>query len=163
MTSTRYYAVDGQVGTFSDPAELPPGAVEMAYEQYEAAIDAMQRGLVVKVQNGGVDMVPPPEPEPEVVLPREPTLADFRAALAVHVDAVAQARQYDSGISCASYVGSSNLMWAAEAQAFVLWRDAFWQRAFEELANVQAGLRPQPTIEGFVEEMATHLPMVWPE
>ncbi len=86
-------------------------------------------------------------------------LDDYRLAIQAHVDATAQARQYDSGITCASYVGSTNSAWAAEAQAFVAWRDAVWGHAYGELAQVASGQREQPTIDALLVELPA---MIWP-
>lgn len=109
--------------------------------------DLSERGITV-------EEVPPPEPEPP-----PPTLEDYRIAIQAHVDATAQERQYDSGVSCASYVNSTVQQWAAEAAAFVAWRDAVWAYAYSELDRVQRGLRTQPSIDEFLAE----LPMMqWP-
>lgn len=100
-----------------------------------------------------VEEVPPPEPGP-------PTLDDYRIAIQAHIDATARQRDYDSGVSCASYVNSLNPLWAAEATAFIAWRDAVWAYAFQELAKVENGEREQPTIDEFLSE----LPQIeWPE
>src|SRR5690606_14934315 len=93
-----------------------------------------------------VEEVPPPEPGP-------PTLEDYRTAIQAHVDATARERQYDSGVSCASYVNSTVQQWAAEAAAFVAWRDAVWAHAFTELDKVLNEERPQPTVEEFLLEL----------
>jgi len=77
----------------------------------------------------------------------------------VHVDAVARERQYDDGVSCASYKDSANAAWAAEAAAFVAWRDAVWVYAFTELDKAQDGQREQPAVEAFVAELP---PIQWP-
>lgn len=92
-------------------------------------------------------------------LPIEPyaapplTIDDYRVAIQAKVDATARSRSYDSGITCASYVGSTNADWAAEASAFVTWRDAVWTHAYIELAKVEAGQRPQPTIPQIIAEL----------
>lgn len=83
----------------------------------------------------------------------------FRLAIQAHVDAQAQGRRYDNGNSLASYVASTNPEWAAEAQAFVAWRDAVWFYAYTELDAVMAGEREQPTIEDFIGELPE---IVWP-
>lgn len=71
----------------------------------------------------------------------------------------ATARRYDGGVSLASYVASGNPAWAAEAQAFVAWRDAVWAYAYAELDKVQAGQREQPGVEAFLAD----LPQIeWP-
>lgn len=88
------------------------------------------------------------------------TVDDFRRAIQARVDATAQARKYDSGITCASYVNSTIPAWAAEAAAFVAWRDAVWTYAYVELEKVGSGQRPQPTIETILAELPL---MGWPD
>ena len=44
-----------------------------------------------------------------------------------------------SAVSCASYVYSTVPAWAAEARAFVAWRDAVYLAAFGTMAEVQQG------------------------
>ena len=88
------------------------------------------------------------------------TQADYVAAIAAHIEATARSRQYDSAVSMATYVTSANAAWAAEAQAFVAWRDAVWAYCYAELAEVQGGQRAQPTVAGFVEELPA---IAWPE
>lgn len=96
---------------------------------------------------------PPPEPEP-------PTVEDYRAAIQNMLDDAARAKLYDSGLSLSTYVNSTNPVWAAEAAAFVAWRDAVWAYAYTELAKVEAELRPIPTVEEFLSELPE---IVWPE
>lgn len=96
--------------------------------------------------------------------PPVPTTEDmveaFRAAIQSHVDTVATSRRYDSAVSLASYVASNNPAWAAEAQAFVAWRDAVWVYAYAEMDKVLNGQRDQPGIGEFIAE----LPAIdWPE
>lgn len=94
---------------------------------------------------------PPPPPAP--------TLADFQAAIDGHVDAVAGARNYSSGTSCASYAASTVPQWQAEAAAFIAWRDAVWAHAYAELDKVENGQRPVPAVADFVAELPA---IVWP-
>jgi hypothetical protein len=88
-----------------------------------------------------------------------PDLADYKAAIERLLDAKAQYRRYDSAVSIATYVGSTNASWAAEAAAFVAWRDSVWTYAYAELDKVMSGLRPQPTVAGFIAELPS---MSWP-
>lgn len=67
------------------------------------------------------------------------------------IDNKAQEKDYGNGIHCASYINSTNLQWKQEAQAFVAWRDEVWLYAYSELALIQAGDKPVPTIEQFLE------------
>lgn len=86
----------------------------------------------------------------------DPTIDDYRVAIAAHIEATARSRQYDSAVSLAGYVGSTNPAWAAEASAFVAWRDAVWVYAYAELDAVQNGHRDAPS----VGELVTALPVI---
>lgn len=121
--------------------------------------------LYANPQEGRTEPDPLPDTHPEVVkfFNPPPTLDDYRRAVQAHVDATAQERQYDNATSCASYVNSTNPAWAAEASAFVAWRDAVWVYAFAELDKVANGERQQPTVSEFIGELVASVPMVWPE
>lgn len=97
--------------------------------------------------------------EPEIVRGL-PTVDDYRRAIQVRIDTAASERGYDSGASCSSYANSTNQGWAAEATAFIAWRDAVWIYAYGELAKVSGGQRAQPTIDQFIAELPT---LTWPE
>lgn len=104
--------------------------------------------------HGGETFTPPPQPEPE-----PPTEDGYRLAIQSILDAAAKSRRYESGSTLAGYVTSTNPQWAAEAQAFVAWRDAVWAYAYAEMEKVLTGQRPQPTIEAFLAELE---PITWP-
>lgn len=97
----------------------------------------------------------------EVLAFLHPPLAldDYKLAIVAHLDTKAQERRYDNAVSIATYVGSTNPQWAAEAEAFVAWRDAVWAYSYAELDKVLAGQRPQPTVEEFLGELPA---MTWP-
>lgn len=111
--------------------------------------------LFAEAQTNGADLPLEPVPEPAAI-----TVDDYRTAIQGLVDQTAQARSYDSGITCASYVGSTNPIWAAEAAAFVAWRDAVWVYAFTALPKVQSGQRPQPSVAAFLDELPL---IIWPQ
>ena len=97
---------------------------------------------------------------PAETQPEEPaSIADYENAIQSLVDSTARARQFRDGVTLASYTASTKPKWAAEAQAFVAWRDNVWFYAYGELAKVQAGQRQQPTVEQFLGEIA---PIAWP-
>ena len=89
-----------------------------------------------------------------------PTVDDFRRTIQACIDAKAQERGYDGGQTIATYIGSTVAQWAAEAQAFVAWRDAVWVHAYAELEKVQNGIRLPPTPEEFCAELPA---LEWPE
>lgn len=104
-----------------------------------------------------VNTIPPyadnTEPTPS------PTIADYENAIQNLVDTTARERQFRDGVTLASYTASTKPNWAAEAQAFVEWRDNVWFYAYGELAKVQDGERQQPTVEEFLTEIT---PISWP-
>lgn len=77
----------------------------------------------------------------------------YRLEIQAMIDAKANERQYDSGATLASYVNSTIEQWAAEAQAFVAWRDQVWVYALAELNKVRSGEREQPSVEDFLNEL----------
>lgn len=98
------------------------------------------------------------KPEPDEPVP--PTIEDYQKAIRSIINNTAKSRQYDNAVSCASYVNSTNHIWAAEAQAFVSWRDQVWEYVFFELEKVRLGQRNQPSIEDFIKELPA---IEWPE
>jgi hypothetical protein len=82
------------------------------------------------------------------------------AAIDGHVEATARARGYNSAASCASYVMSTNAGWAAEAEAFVAWRDGVWSAAFALFAAVEAGTEAVPTVDALIAGLPA---IAWPE
>lgn len=143
-----------KIYTLPDGRQLTQGqAFELSGKKFSRAWLSKATPEMLAAHGITVGEVPPPEPGP-------PTLEDYRIAIQAHVDATAQERQYDNGVSCASYVNSTVQQWAAEAAAFVAWRDAVWAHAFTELDKVLNEERPQPTVEEFLLELPA---MQWPE
>ncbi|NTB01656.1 hypothetical protein [Agrobacterium tumefaciens] len=91
--------------------------------------------------------------------PPIPAITDYENAIQNLVDATAREKQFRDGVTLASYIGSTIPKWAAEAMAFVAWRDNVWRYSYGELAKVQAGQREQPTVEKFLDEIAR---IAWP-
>ena len=84
----------------------------------------------------------------------------YRLEIQAMIDKKAQERQYENGATLASYVNSTIEQWAAEAQAFVAWRDAVWIYALTELDKVHRGERDQPSVEDFLAELPV---FEWPD
>ena len=83
-----------------------------------------------------------------------------RRLLGSFVDSQAQARGYDSGVSCASYANSSNSTWTAEANAFIAWRDSVYAYAHEYERQVLDGSKTDYSILDF----EAGVPQIsWPE
>ncbi|MBL4929322.1 hypothetical protein [Fuscibacter oryzae] len=80
----------------------------------------------------------PPEP------PAPPTMNDYRMAIDANVEAVAREWGYNGAAHIAGYVSSTVPQWAAEAVAFIAWRDQVWLAAIAALAEIEAGTQPAP-------------------
>lgn len=87
-------------------------------------------------------------------------LADYGKAVQQMVEDTATSRGYHDAVTLASYTVSTNPAWAAEAAAFVAWRDYVWARVDTELAKVQNGTRTQPSVAEFIAEFT---PITWPQ
>jgi HSP90 family molecular chaperone len=89
----------------------------------------------------------------------ERKIKEYTEALELKVNQTAAEKTYSSGISCASYVASTNAQWASEAQAFVAWRDAVYAYALTILNQVQSGEIQDLSLEDFISSLPQ---MVWP-
>lgn len=84
----------------------------------------------------------------------------FTKALEIKIDATANEKTYATGVSCASYKDSTNTQWAAEAAAFIAWRDSAYAYAYDYLARAQAGEIQNPDQDSFIAGVPA---MSWPE
>ena len=77
----------------------------------------------------------------------------FTDAIQNYLDTTAQERRYDNIFTAISYVNSTDEIFAREARACLEWRDKVWRTCYNILDDVEAGLRPIPTIEELIEEL----------
>lgn len=84
---------------------------------------------------------------------------EYQSLLQSIIDSKAQEKTYGNGLSCASYVNSTNPQWAAEAQAFISWRDDVYAYALNVLNQVQTGEIEAPSIPDFIKSLPT---IRWP-
>jgi hypothetical protein len=91
---------------------------------------------------------------------RAVTPSDYANAIQAVLDQAAIERRYTSGDTMATYVNSTNATWAAEAAAFVKWRDAVWLYAYTQLDAVKAGEIVPPALDVFLASLPT---ADWPE
>lgn len=89
----------------------------------------------------------------------DPSQSAFERAVQAHIDMTAKTKLYTDGLSCASYVNSAVPQWAAEAGAFVAWRDQVWAYAYNQLYAVTQGQRTKPTVETLIGELPA---ITWP-
>lgn len=103
--------------------------------------------------NDGVFEAPVP-----VVPTTEELLKEYKEAIRVYLDQKAQEKDYDSALSIASYVSSTNSVWKAQADAFVAWRDIVFEDVLQVLADVQGGAQA-PSIPDLLAGLPA---LVWP-
>lgn len=65
------------------------------------------------------------------------------------IENTAKSKGYDSSLSCASYLNSSNNTWSNEAQSFISWRDSCYQYVYQILNNIEQG-QPIPSQQDFI-------------
>lgn len=86
--------------------------------------------------------------------PPAPTVADFTRAIQMHLDAAAVAKGYDNIFTMVTYAGESAVpQFQNEARAYRAWRSLLWAAAAEILADVQAQIRPVPTIAELIADL----------
>ena len=145
ITSARYAT---SATTHNSPVVVTRLSGRKEYRRANDDIDG--GGMLAFLAGGGVI-------EPYVAPPL--TADQFAAAIQSHVDDAAKSKGYADGVALAGYSTSTIPTWAAEALAFVAWRDAVWIYAYTELAKVQGGQRTTPTVEALVAELPV---VVWP-
>jgi len=88
-----------------------------------------------------------------------PIERDYVMAVQVLLDETVQQRNYDNIATAASYAGDPDPIFNAEGTACKAWRSLVWRKCYTDLAAVQAGQMPQPTVEQFVASLPA---LVWP-
>jgi hypothetical protein len=76
----------------------------------------------------------------------------FDAAIEAHLHDAAMAAGYTNIERACMYSGAPN-PYQAESQSFVTWAGNVWAYCRAELAKVQAGTRPTPTIAEIISEL----------
>lgn len=84
---------------------------------------------------------------------------ECEAALQQRIEDTAKAKQYDDAVACASYKDSTNQQWAAEAAAFIEWRDICYEYAFDYMEKAEKG-EIEPDFDDFVNGIPE---ITWPE
>lgn len=111
------------------------------------------------ILEGSISIAAPPPllPIEEPVLTQD----DYELAIQDLLEKTARSRRYNQGANAfATYVNSSDPYWAAEALAFVKWRDAVWRYAYTQLDAVSAGEIAPPALDVFIASLPTP---DWPE
>lgn len=79
-------------------------------------------------------------------------VSNFEYSVQKYLDEEANLHGYDNITNACSYAGAPN-PFQTEAISFVTWRGNVWAYCYQELAKVQAGTRPMPTIEQIISEL----------
>lgn len=103
-----------------------------------------------------VESVAPPSTEQAMQEKQQAIVNEVQGLL----DQTAQQRFYDNMDSLVSYAGDPDLVFDAEGSAGKAWRSAVWRKCYQILADVQAGTRPEPTLQDVLDELPA---MVWPQ
>jgi hypothetical protein len=114
------------------------GTPHLIVDDDHDAVAAPVSQLSVDFATATVAIIPNP--------PHAPDEAEYAEAIQSHIDATAQARGYGNGAMLASYVASTVPAWAAEAKAFLAWRDAVWMTAYGILGAVKSGEAAAPQL-----------------
>jgi len=88
-----------------------------------------------------------------------PTREEYGRAVEAHVDAIARSRGYANAAAMVTYETSTVPQFAAEAQAFKVWRDSVWIAVAGVEAAVLGGQRSPPSIPDLIAELPQ---IVWP-
>ena len=134
---------------------IPADAVEITDAEHAALIEGQSQGKVIVADESGRPVLKDPPPPTH-----EQIIAQYTGAVQQHLDVFARTRNYDGILSLCTYATSLNPKFAAEGQAGVEWRDAVWVKCYAVLAEVEAGLREQPTVEQLIAELPV---FVWPD
>lgn len=89
----------------------------------------------------------------------ERMVTEFTQSLERVITEKAAEKSYSSAVSCASYKDSTNEQWAAEANAFIAWRDMCFEYAYDYQSQVQQRNIPNPNLEEFLLGLPA---MQWP-
>lgn len=130
------------------------GGMEITEKQYATALGAMMTGKTVTVR-GGFQILGGALP----IDADEPTVEDYATAVQNFVDTIAKAREFNDGVTAATYLTSTIPQWRADAEVFVAWRDTVWAYSYGELDKVRSGVRQQPAIDAFINELPA---IEWP-
>lgn len=141
--AVQWYGNKGEI-EYSDGK---PNVEITSYSEFQPILDEWEK-------QKAVEDAPPPPPIQEGRIRR------LERQIQNRLDSFAGTRNYDSILSAASYVNSTNAKFAAEGKYCVELRDATWATAYQILYDVLEGARPEPeSIEDIESELPT---MQWP-
>jgi hypothetical protein len=131
------------------------------------AIVALRPGARFAIRGGALEWLDTQQAQPteaEITakiaeMQQQDLFNQYQRAVEAHIESVAKSRGYTSSLSCASYAtGTNNPVWAAEATAFIDWRNEVWKEVFVVFEAWKNG-SPPPTIEALIASLPQ---ITWP-
>ena len=116
--------------------KIPKDCVEISTATWQALMDGQGKGMVIQSDKSGYPIAVDYESIP---VSDEDLIKRFNLATQDRLDTAARDWGYDSLISAASYVNSTNSQFKSEAEVLIAWRDATWDKAF----TIEAGNPPK--------------------
>ena len=132
---------------------IPVDAVEIPEQLHQDLIAGESHGKVITVDSNGYPFLQDPPAQSD-----EQLLCTYEAAIEVRLDQFAQSRGYRHGDRLASYKGSPNATWAAEADRFIELRDLTWTKFISISDDVTSGKREVPTLDELFNELPA---LIW--
>jgi hypothetical protein len=132
-----------------DTATQIPNSGNWQWQQYEDWL-----------AEGNTPLPAPAPPEPDL----NDAVAVYQVAVQAHLDTTAQTNGYDTMLSCVSYAGSDNEVFAADAKAGGAWRDAVWPEFYAMAQTwIDSGTAPDlwPPVEYVIEQLPKAVDFGW--
>lgn len=104
--------------------------------------------------NGNIYRYVPSKTQEEI---KQEKIKRVENAIQLMLDSKAREYGYDNIVSACSYAGYDN-PFQAEGQALLSWRGSVWKYCYDQLAEIEAGNREEPTPEDFLAELPQYTP-----
>ena len=82
-------------------------------------------------------------------------IAEIKSAVQQTLDLKAKEKDYDTAVSLASYVTSTDDEFNEQANRFIAWRDQCWRKCFEIIGLFNNGDIPMPTVGEVLRQLPT--------
>jgi hypothetical protein len=151
--STYYYAPSTQ-GFYLDGLNqhIPNDAIVITEQKWMDLVSGLAAGKEIFIVDGVPELIDPPVPTPsEIVSVQE-------SVVRAYLNAGAAQRHYDSITTVCSYSTSTNIVFKADAEACIPWRDACWEHYLIYVQTVAAGA-PVWTDAELIADLPV---LVWP-
>lgn len=144
MSSYTFYPASGMYPGYvirnADGASIPMDPANNDYLDYLAWVAA------------GNTADQPPAPTNQQIKQQ------IQQAVQAWLDSTAQQNNYDSALSCVTYINSTNTQFAADAQAMHAWRDAVWVQCYADMATMTT---PPASTQAFIASLPQPAAFNW--